>query len=96
MQVNDYPTLLLYPADDKSNPVRHTEAMQKWCMPFSFCHMLLIALLPCLLEHKIKLSKKSSVKAMAKQIKEELQISDVETVAAADGPTAADNVKDEL
>jgi hypothetical protein len=29
MQVNDYPTLLLYPADDKSNPVRHTEAMQK-------------------------------------------------------------------
>lgn len=29
LQVNDYPTLLLYPADDKSNPVRHTEAMQK-------------------------------------------------------------------
>ncbi|GJN00821.1 hypothetical protein PR202_ga18038 [Eleusine coracana subsp. coracana] len=39
---------------------------------------------------EIKLSKKSSVKAMAKLIKERLQISDVETVAAADG------VKDEL
>ncbi|KAK3131702.1 hypothetical protein QOZ80_6AG0510150 [Eleusine coracana subsp. coracana] len=58
LQVHDYPTLLLYPAEDKSNP--------------------------------IKLSKKSSVKAMAKLIKERLQISDVETVAAADG------VKDEL
>jgi hypothetical protein len=45
---------------------------------------------------QIKLSKKSSVKALAKQIKEKLQISDAETVAASDGPTAADNVKNEL
>lgn len=40
---------------------------------------------------QIKISKKSSVKDMAKLIKEKLQISDVETVVA-----APDNVKDEL
>jgi hypothetical protein len=39
---------------------------------------------------QIKLSKKSSAKALARQIKEKLQISDVESVAA------ADVVKDEL
>jgi len=39
---------------------------------------------------QIKLSKKSIVKDMAKLIKEKLQISDVDTVAA------PDNVKDEL
>ncbi|KAJ1258168.1 hypothetical protein BS78_10G054000 [Paspalum vaginatum] len=61
LKVNNYPTLFLYPAEDKSNP--------------------------------IKLSKKSSVKDMAKLIKEKLQIADVETVAAA---PAADSVKDEL
>lgn len=43
------------------------------------------------LEMQIKISKKSSVKDMAKLIKEKLQISDVETVVA-----APDNVKDEL
>uniref|UniRef100_A0A0A9EZY1 Pdi5 n=1 Tax=Arundo donax TaxID=35708 RepID=A0A0A9EZY1_ARUDO len=59
LQVNNYPTLFLYPAEDKSKP--------------------------------IKLSKKSSVKDLVKLIKEKLQISDVETVAA-----AADSVKDEL
>ncbi|AQL01857.1 protein disulfide isomerase5 [Zea mays] len=58
LKVNNYPTLFLYLAEDKSNP--------------------------------IKLSKKSSVKDMAKLIKEKLQIPDVETVAA------PDNVKDEL
>lgn len=45
---------------------------------------------------QIKISKKSSVKDMAKLIKEKLQISDVETVSAADNAPAADNVKDEL
>uniref|UniRef100_A0A0A9DW16 Pdi5 n=1 Tax=Arundo donax TaxID=35708 RepID=A0A0A9DW16_ARUDO len=65
LQVNNYPTLLLYPADDKSKPT--------------------------------KLSKKSSVKDLAKLIKEKLQISDVETVAAAaDNAPAVDSVKDEL
>ncbi|WVZ82390.1 hypothetical protein U9M48_029657 [Paspalum notatum var. saurae] len=65
LKVNNYPALFLYPAEDKSNP--------------------------------IKLSKKSSVKDMAKLIKEKLQIADVETVlAAADNAPAADSVKDEL
>ncbi|CAD6337576.1 unnamed protein product [Miscanthus lutarioriparius] len=71
LKVNNYPTLFLYLAEDKSNP--------------------------------IKLSKKSSVKDMAKLIKEKLQISDVETVAAPDNVkddvetvAAPDNVKDEL
>ncbi|XP_066369610.1 protein disulfide isomerase-like 1-5 isoform X1 [Miscanthus floridulus] len=71
LKVNNYPTLFLYLAEDKSNP--------------------------------IKLSKKSSVKGMAKLIKEKLQISDVETVAAPDNVkddvetvAAPDNVKDEL
>lgn len=52
---------------------------------------------------QIKLSKKSSVKDMAKLIKEKLQISDVETVASPDNVkddvetvVASDNVKDEL
>jgi len=52
---------------------------------------------------QIKLSKKSSVKGMAKLIKEKLQISDVETVASPDNVkddvetvVASDNVKDEL
>ncbi|XP_062228134.1 protein disulfide isomerase-like 1-5 [Phragmites australis] len=64
LQVNNYPTLFLYSAEDKSKP--------------------------------IKISKKSSVKDMSKLIKEKLQISDVETVAATDNAPAADSVKDEL
>ncbi|XP_062233546.1 protein disulfide isomerase-like 1-5 [Phragmites australis] len=64
LQVNNYPTLFLYPAEDKSIP--------------------------------IKLSKKSSVKDMAKLIKKKLQISDDKTVAATDNAPAADSLKDEL
>nr|CAB3467133.1 unnamed protein product [Digitaria exilis] len=64
LNVNNYPTLFIYPAEDKSNP--------------------------------IKVSKKLSVKDMAKLIKEKLQISDVETVAATDNTPAPENVKDEL
>nr|BAJ88168.1 predicted protein [Hordeum vulgare subsp. vulgare] len=69
IQVNNYPTLLLYPAEDKTNP--------------------------------IKLSKKLSLKDMARFIKEKLQISDVEIKEKLQTPdvetvAAADNVKDEL
>uniref|UniRef100_A0A3B6TE48 protein disulfide-isomerase n=1 Tax=Triticum aestivum TaxID=4565 RepID=A0A3B6TE48_WHEAT len=69
LQVNNYPTLLLYPAEDKTNP--------------------------------IKLSKKLSLKDMARFVKEKLQISDVEIkekLQTSDVETvaAADNVKDEL
>ncbi|PAN25644.1 hypothetical protein PAHAL_4G315100 [Panicum hallii] len=64
LKVNNYPTLFIYPAGDKSNP--------------------------------IKVSKKSSVKDMAKLIKEKLQISDMETVAATENVPPAENVKDEL
>jgi len=64
LKVNNYPTLFIYPAGDKSNP--------------------------------IKVSKKLSVKDMAKLIKEKLQIPDVETVAATDNVPPAENVKDEL
>jgi protein disulfide-isomerase A1 len=45
---------------------------------------------------QIKVSKKSSVKDMAKLIKEKLQISDMETVAATENVPPAENVKDEL
>lgn len=45
---------------------------------------------------QITVSKKLSVKDMAKLIKEKLQISDVETVAATDNVPAPENVKDEL
>ena len=45
---------------------------------------------------QIKVSKKLSVKDMAKLIKEKLQIPDVETVAATDNAPPAENVKDEL
>ncbi|KAM3207782.1 hypothetical protein ACQJBY_062825 [Aegilops geniculata] len=69
LQVNNYPTLFLYPAEDKTNP--------------------------------IKLSKKLSLKDMARFIKEKLQISDVEIKEKLQTPeietvAAADNVKDEL
>ncbi|VAI82900.1 unnamed protein product [Triticum turgidum subsp. durum] len=80
LQVNNYPTLLLYPAEDKTNP--------------------------------IKLSKKLSLKDMARFIKEKLQISDVEIkeklqisdveikeklqTPEVETVAAADNVKDEL
>ncbi|XBI35710.1 hypothetical protein VPH35_121365 [Triticum aestivum] len=69
LQVNNYPTLLLYPAEDKTNP--------------------------------IKLSKKLSLKDMARFLKEKLQISDVEIKEKLQTPNietvaAADNVKDEL
>ena len=45
---------------------------------------------------QIKVSKKLSVKDMAKFIKEKLQIPDVETVAATDNVPPAENIKDEL
>jgi hypothetical protein len=90
MQVNDYPTLLLYPATDKSNPVCHTETNEKkneYVILFATVIDRGVALS---FGMQIKLSKKSSAKALARQIKEKLQISDVESVAA------ADVVKDEL
>jgi hypothetical protein len=89
MQVNDYPTLLLYPATDKSNPVCHTETNEKKMSVILFATVIDrgVALS---FGMQIKLSKKSSAKALARQIKEKLQISDVESVAA------ADVVKDEL
>ncbi|CAN6214965.1 unnamed protein product [Urochloa humidicola] len=64
LKVNNYPALFIYPAEDKSSP--------------------------------IKVPKKLSVKDMAKLIKEKLQISDVETVAATDNAPPPENVKDEL
>lgn len=69
LQVNDYPTLLLYPAEDKSNP--------------------------------IKVSKKLSLKDMAKFIKVKLHISDVdikekEPASDVEAVAATDSVKDEL
>jgi protein disulfide-isomerase A1 len=45
---------------------------------------------------QIKVSKKLSVKDMAKLIKEKLQISDVETVPATENAPAGENIKDEL
>ncbi|CAN6202418.1 unnamed protein product [Urochloa humidicola] len=64
LKVNNYPALFIYPAEDKSNP--------------------------------IKVSKKLSVKDMARLIKEKLQLSDVETAAATDNAPPPENVKDEL
>lgn len=88
MQVNNYPTLALYPAEDKSNPVCLLKQMENM-LSYSSPHgdILFVALYSIL---QIKLSKKSSLKDMVRFIKEKLQISDAKIVPA------TDSIKDEL
>lgn len=64
VQVNDYPTLLFYPADDKSNPVMTpSHNPNLYLSPLLFIDFIL--LMRCYFTVQIKLPTKSSLKELA-------------------------------
>lgn len=82
-QVNKYPTLLLYPAGDKSNPVMCSQDMITW-----FVSQFQFFWWPSTLQ--VKVSKKSGLKELAAFIKENMRSQDDKTVSS------SDQLKDEL